>query len=80
MLGGLALKWKWRARRAAAGKPAASPNLIMGPVQELKTSGGKFFAGCYALYSGLVVVLASGIVLAPLAHRLLHRFNADDDD
>jgi glutamate decarboxylase len=33
MLGGLALKWKWRKRQAAAGKPTGSPNLITGPVQ-----------------------------------------------
>jgi len=30
MLGGLALKWRWRARRRAAGKPADRPNLVMG--------------------------------------------------
>jgi glutamate decarboxylase len=33
MLGGLALKWNWRKRRAAEGKSTATPNLIMGPVQ-----------------------------------------------
>ena len=33
MLGGLALKWKWRKRREADGKPADKPNLICGPVQ-----------------------------------------------
>lgn len=33
MLGGLALKWQWRKRRQAAGKPADKPNLICGPVQ-----------------------------------------------
>lgn len=33
MLGGLALKWKWRKRQKAAGKPADKPNLICGPVQ-----------------------------------------------
>ncbi len=33
MLGGLALKWKWRERMAAAGKPAVKPNLVTGPVQ-----------------------------------------------
>jgi glutamate decarboxylase len=33
MLGGLALKWNWRKRQKAAGKPTDSPNLIMGPVQ-----------------------------------------------
>jgi glutamate decarboxylase len=30
MLGGMALLWRWRARRAAAGAPAAQPNLVMG--------------------------------------------------
>lgn len=49
----------------------------MGPADQLKTDGGKLFAGCYALYSGLIVILTSGIVLAPIAHRLLHRFHVD---
>lgn len=30
MLGGMALKWNWRKRREAAGKPADRPNLVMG--------------------------------------------------
>ena len=33
MLGGMALKWKWRERRRAAGKPTDKPNLVTGPVQ-----------------------------------------------
>src|SRR5688572_3024111 len=33
MLGGLALKWRWRERQKRAGKPADRPNLICGPVQ-----------------------------------------------
>ena len=33
MLGGLALKWRWRERQAKAGRPAERPNLITGPVQ-----------------------------------------------
>lgn len=33
MLGGLAMKWAWRGRRKAAGKPSDQPNLICGPVQ-----------------------------------------------
>jgi glutamate decarboxylase len=33
MLGGLALKWKWRKLRRAQGKSTETPNLIMGPVQ-----------------------------------------------
>jgi glutamate decarboxylase len=30
MLGALSLKWKWRKRREAAGKPTDSPNLVFG--------------------------------------------------
>ncbi len=33
MLGGLALKWRWRKRQQAAGRPADKPNMICGPVQ-----------------------------------------------
>ncbi len=33
MLGGLALKWKWREHRKREGKPTDKPNLITGPVQ-----------------------------------------------
>jgi hypothetical protein len=51
----------------------------MGPVTPMQTWGGKFFAGCYALYSGLALILATGIIFAPLLHRLLHRFHMEDD-
>ena len=30
MLGGLAMKWRWRQRREAAGLPADRPNTVMG--------------------------------------------------
>src|ERR1700735_2488576 len=33
MLGGMAAKWRWRAKRRAAGKPTDSPNMVCGPVQ-----------------------------------------------
>jgi glutamate decarboxylase len=33
MLGGMAAKWRWRAKRAAAGKTADKPNMVCGPVQ-----------------------------------------------
>lgn len=49
----------------------------MGPAAELKTQGGKIFAGFYALYSGLVVVIATGFVLAPIFHRVLHKFHVE---
>jgi hypothetical protein len=49
----------------------------MGPVHTPKTEGGKLFAGLYALYAGLVFLVAAGLLLAPLLHRLLHRFHWD---
>lgn len=33
MLGGLAMKWRWRAKREAQGKSADNPNIVCGPVQ-----------------------------------------------
>jgi len=50
----------------------------MGPLGPLETKGGKIFAGCYALYSGLALLVATGIILAPVVHRLLHQFHLDD--
>jgi hypothetical protein len=49
----------------------------MGPVSELKTIGGKVFAGSYAILSGLIIVIATGFVLAPIFHRILHRFHVE---
>lgn len=50
----------------------------MGPVTELKTAGGKLFAGFYAIFSGLFVVIATGFVLAPILHRVLHSFHIEE--
>jgi hypothetical protein len=52
----------------------------MGPVDALKTDGGKLFAGLYALYSGLVLLIAVGIIAAPIYHRFLHRFHLEIDE
>jgi hypothetical protein len=49
----------------------------MGPVGDLHTAGGKIFAGCYALYSGLALITIAAILLAPVAHRFLHRFHIE---
>jgi hypothetical protein len=50
----------------------------MGPVDLPKTSGGKLFAGLYALYAGLVFIATAALVLSPALHRVLHRFHWDD--
>lgn len=47
----------------------------MGPVESPTTAGGKLFAGLYALYSGMVFLVVASLVLAPIVHRVLHRFH-----
>ena len=49
----------------------------MGPLNPPVSFGGKLFAGLYALYCGLVVILVAGIILAPVAHRILHKFHME---
>jgi len=50
----------------------------MGPVDAPKTPGGKFFAGCYALYAGLVFIVSAALIFTPILHRVLHHFHWDD--
>jgi hypothetical protein len=47
----------------------------MGPVGEFHGTGGKLFASIFALYSGLVFLIVAGLLLAPVFHRVLHRFH-----
>lgn len=44
----------------------------MGPVDVIKTVGGKLFASFYALYSGIIFIAIAGVMLVPVLHRLLH--------
>jgi hypothetical protein len=41
---------------------------------------GKFFAGTYALFSGIAVLAIAGVIAAPLVHRFLHRLHADSEE
>ena len=47
----------------------------MGPVNAPQTDAGKLFAGVYALYAGLIFIVTAGLLLAPVVHRVLHRFH-----
>ena len=51
----------------------------MGPVGELKTTGGKLFASFYALFSGVVFLIIAGVLFAPAFHRFLHKFHLEMD-
>ena len=51
----------------------------MGPVNPLPSDAAKIFASFYALFSGVVFISVMGIMLAPLLHRVLHKFHIDDE-
>lgn len=50
----------------------------MGPVDPLHSDAAKIFASCYALFSGLAFIGIASLIVAPFAHRLLHRFHIDE--
>ena len=49
----------------------------MGPVDPPHSDGGKLFAGLYALYAGLIFLIVAGLMLAPVVHRIMHRFHLE---
>lgn len=49
----------------------------MGPVDPVRSEGGKVFASAYALFSGIVFLVAAGLIFAPALHRFLHHFHLD---
>jgi hypothetical protein len=51
----------------------------MGPMHIPVSTGGKWFATFYALYSGIFFLLVSALLVAPILHRMLHRLHAVDE-
>jgi hypothetical protein len=47
----------------------------MGPANQITSDAAKVFASLYALFSGLVFIGVIGVVLAPLVHRMMHKFH-----
>lgn len=52
----------------------------MGPVYVLRSNAAKLFASFYALFSGVVFISLMGLLLSPIAHRVLHKFHLSDED
>ena len=52
----------------------------MGPVNALNSTAGKLFASFYSLFAGIVFLVIAGILVAPIAHRFLHRLHLDEDE
>jgi len=51
----------------------------MGPVAPLQGNAIKLFAGCYAIYCGIALIGTTGVILAPVIHRGLHKFHLEWD-
>jgi hypothetical protein len=49
----------------------------MGPVDPMTGTAAKLFASAYALFSGVVFLSAVAVVVAPIFHRILHKFHFD---
>jgi hypothetical protein len=52
----------------------------MGQVDPVTTTSGRIFASFYALVSGIFFIAVMGIVLAPWAHRIMHKIHMDYDE
>ena len=50
----------------------------MGPVDVLHTEGGKLFAGTYALFSGIIFLVVIAVIIAPVFHRFMQKFQIKD--
>jgi hypothetical protein len=45
---------------------------------DMKTVAGKIFDAIYAVFCGVILLVATGFMFAPVIHRLLHRFHLED--
>jgi hypothetical protein len=50
----------------------------MGPVVDIRSTAGKIFDGFYALFCGVILLASTGLMFAPVIHRILHRFHLED--
>ena len=50
----------------------------MGPVNTMDSDAAKLFSSFYALFSGIAFLSITAVLLAPIAHRLLHIFHLSD--
>jgi intracellular septation protein A len=50
----------------------------VGSTADVKSDGGKVFDAIYALFCGVILLAATGLMFTPVIHRLLHRFHLED--
>ena len=51
----------------------------MGPASTLTTTGGKLFAGFYALFSGLAFIAIVVIMLSPIIHKFFRTIHLESN-
>ncbi len=56
------------------------PGLDIAALPLEKQASVQIFAGIYALYSGVVFLAASGLILSPLLHRFFHKMHLEFND
>ena len=49
----------------------------MGPVDPMSTVPAKLFASFYALFAGVAFLAIAGVLIAPVAHRFMHRLHLE---
>jgi hypothetical protein len=51
----------------------------MGPYSEPVNDNSKLFEGIYAIYCGLLLIGVTGLILAPVFHRVMHQLHLPDE-
>lgn len=52
----------------------------MGPVDPLPDKAAMIFAGCYAIFCGVIFLLSMGVIISPIVHRFYHKFHLEIKD
>jgi hypothetical protein len=52
----------------------------MGPIDPLRTEAGKWLAGSYALLAGLLVLVVTGVMIAPVIHHVLGHYGLEPSE
>jgi hypothetical protein len=52
----------------------------MGPVDILPNAASKYFASFYALFSGITFLSTVVVLIAPIVHRVMHKFHLETED
>jgi|SRR6185436_2271423 len=52
----------------------------MGPVDTMPNTASKYFASFYALFSGITFLSTVVVLVAPIVHRVMHKFHLETED